>query len=434
MQYIIMCGGTYQKWETPRHLIKIHGEEIVARTIRLLKEFGVTDIAISSNNPVFNKFGVPVLTHDNSFKLMDGHNSVGHWYDAFYPTTYPVCYIFGDVVFSSTAIKTIVEERTNDIQFFASAPPFADNYCKSWAEPFALKVVNIDQFRKSLDKIKQLDAQGVFNRIPMMWELWQVIKDTPLNKIDYTNYKVINDYTCDVDDKKDVSALEKVVPTRNDVKYMIHAVPKRMWYVTEYLVPSMLEQGINKGDITIWNDANMTGNLNAWISSTNVLPDDGSTWHLQDDVIISHDFAEKSKDIPTDIVCGFCSDYDKNPLSGKVHTRNMWYSFPCILIPNKIIKKAAYWTKTEMIGNPVYEEFWINGNNDDFMFRQYVHDYCSNLTATNLNPNIVDHVDWLIGGTVGGKERPNLIRSKYWTDECLIDELKQKLKERNHAV
>lgn len=218
------------------------------------------------------------------------------------------------------------------------------------------------------------------------------------------------------------------------MQYMIHAVPKRMWYVTEYLVPSMLEQGIDKGDIIIWNDANMTGNLNAWIFSTNALPDDGSTWHLQDDVIISHDFAEKSKDIPTDIVCGFCSDYDKNPLSGKVHTRNMWYSFPCILIPNKIIKKAAYWTKTEMIGNPIYEEFWINGNNDDFMFRQYVHDYCSNLTATNLNPNIVDHIDWLIGGTVGGKERPNLIRSKYWTDEYLIDELKQKLKERNNAV
>ena len=51
MFYIIMCGGTYKKWETPRQLTKVCGEPIVARTIRLLREQGVDDIAISSNNP-----------------------------------------------------------------------------------------------------------------------------------------------------------------------------------------------------------------------------------------------------------------------------------------------------------------------------------------------------------------------------------------------
>ena len=58
MRYIIMCGGDYYRWETPRQLLKINGEPIVARTIRLLKENGVEDIAISSNNVEFSKFGV----------------------------------------------------------------------------------------------------------------------------------------------------------------------------------------------------------------------------------------------------------------------------------------------------------------------------------------------------------------------------------------
>ena len=29
MKYIIMCGGKYTEFETPRHLIKVNGEELV---------------------------------------------------------------------------------------------------------------------------------------------------------------------------------------------------------------------------------------------------------------------------------------------------------------------------------------------------------------------------------------------------------------------
>ena len=37
MKYIIMCGGHYKKWETPRQLIMVNGEHLVGRTIRLLR-------------------------------------------------------------------------------------------------------------------------------------------------------------------------------------------------------------------------------------------------------------------------------------------------------------------------------------------------------------------------------------------------------------
>ena len=50
MRYIIMCGGRYQQWQTPRQLIKIRGEPIVARTIRLLRENGITDIGSGSGS------------------------------------------------------------------------------------------------------------------------------------------------------------------------------------------------------------------------------------------------------------------------------------------------------------------------------------------------------------------------------------------------
>ena len=204
MKYIIMCGGVYKQWQTPRHLTEINGEPVVARTIRLLRENGIEDIAISSGNPVFEQFGVPVLKHENDFVVYAPWQMTGYWCDAFYPTDEPVCYIFGDVVFSPEAIKTIAETETDDIEFFASAPPFAPGYPKEYAEPFALKVVNTGHLKRAIELTKQYADQGRFKRRPIMWELWQVIQGSTLNNIDYSSYVVINDYTCDIDDPKDL--------------------------------------------------------------------------------------------------------------------------------------------------------------------------------------------------------------------------------------
>ena len=209
MKYIIMCGGTYEKWETPKHLVKINGEPLVARTIRLLRENGVKDIAISSNDDRFKQFGVPVLRHNNPYHLPKDHDAESPWLDAFYPMDTPVCYLCGDVVFSPEAIKTIAEEQTEDIQFFASAEPLPANYPKKWAEPFGFKVVNTKRFFEAIEETKEYEKQGKFYRQPVSWELWQVIMNTPLNDIDYTNYVAINDYTCDIDHPEDVAEIER---------------------------------------------------------------------------------------------------------------------------------------------------------------------------------------------------------------------------------
>lgn len=206
-----MCGGHYKHWETPRHLSVVKGEELVARTIRLLRENGVEDIAISTHNPVFEKFGVPILKHDNLYEARFWTIEEGNWFNCFYPTDEPVCYIFGDVFFSDEAIKTIVETETNDIEFFGSRSPFSKNYIKDHEEPFALKVENQKHLRKAIEKTKQLEKQGKFWRKPLMWELWTVIKETPLQtkKGEYpAEYTVINDYTCDIDWKEDIRKIE----------------------------------------------------------------------------------------------------------------------------------------------------------------------------------------------------------------------------------
>ena len=211
MKYIIMCGGNYRKWDTPRQLLKFKGEALVERTIRLLKENNVNDIAISTDNSVFEQFNVPILKHNNSYDAIEYNRCNGHWVDAFYPTDESACYIFGDVIFSEEAIKTIVNTPTDDIEFFASAPPFDNRFYKEWAEPFALKVENQKHLHQAISLVKIYDEQGLFTRKPIMWELWQVIKRTPLNMIFYDNYTVINDYTCDIDEPEDIVKVEGVV-------------------------------------------------------------------------------------------------------------------------------------------------------------------------------------------------------------------------------
>ena len=205
-KYIIMCGGHYVKWQTPRQLTEVQGEPLVARTIRLLREAGVDDISISSDNPVFNQFGVPVLVHDDDYTARQYNDMDGYWCNAFYPTDVPTCYVFGDVAFSPAAIKTIVETDTDDIMLFGSKPPFAPEYPKPWIEPFAFKVHDTDHLKEACAEVKRLDKLGKFNRKPIAWELWNIICKGDPNTIDQS-YVAINDYTCDVDKEGEISGV-----------------------------------------------------------------------------------------------------------------------------------------------------------------------------------------------------------------------------------
>lgn len=220
MKYIIMAGGKYDKFTTPKQLLVVNEEVIIERTIRLLKENGIEDISISTNNNSFDYLGVPILEHNNSYECIDG-KLYGHWVDAFYPTNEPTCYIFGDVYFSEKAIKTIIHTETEDIELFGSMPPLANNYIKNHIEPFALKVVNTNHLKESIQKTKELYKEGKFWRFPIMWELWTVIKNVPLQtKPDeyIYNYTAINDYTCDIDNIDDVIKLENYLKLGGESK------------------------------------------------------------------------------------------------------------------------------------------------------------------------------------------------------------------------
>lgn len=217
-------------------------------------------------------------------------------------------------------------------------------------------------------------------------------------------------------------------------KYMIHACPKRMWYIEQYLIPGMLKQGIKDADITVYNDTNNDGNLESCLKSFLSVPENSEgTWHLQDDVLVSSLFKNYTEKYDEGIVYGFSGYYDKTDTgiwypAGYVPPAQMWTSFQCVRIPNQTAHDFVKWFEEHIRHNPVYKDYVQTNSCDDWFFKLYCQSELKYSYILNLAPNIVEHIDQLIGGSIINKLRENPIyRSRFWEEEELYEELKEQL-------
>lgn len=209
MKIIIMCGGVYDDFKTPKQLSVIKGETLLERTIRLLKENGIDEYYISSNNPIFEKYGT-VLYHDNSYKVENG-KITGYWLDAYYPTKEQCIYLHGDVYYSESAIKKILKLNPK-INTFIGNEIARNKEHLNWGEPFGYIVVDQEAFRKGIEKTKQLQDEGKLERgYAISWELYRVLNNLNPNKM-YINddtYLSIDDETIDVDAPYQIEELNR---------------------------------------------------------------------------------------------------------------------------------------------------------------------------------------------------------------------------------
>lgn len=208
MKYIIMCGGEYKKFETPKQLSVINNERLVDRTIRLLKENNIDDINISSNNPIFDTCNVNRLEHKNDY-INYGTYNTGYWLDAFYRVNEPVCYLWGDVYYTDEAIKKIVNYKTKRNVFFGTSAAY-NIWHNDWGEPFAYIVNNYKEFYKGIDAVKKLKDKGKCKREPIVWELYRYLHNLDINVQQITeDYEVIDDGTMDVDSLEELNELKE---------------------------------------------------------------------------------------------------------------------------------------------------------------------------------------------------------------------------------
>ena len=206
------------------------------------------------------------------------------------------------------------------------------------------------------------------------------------------------------------------------MKIIIHTYPARLWYVQNFLVPSLQDQGIE--NIIIKNDKYHIGNLMAFVLS---LKDSGSAWHLQDDVIICKDFAKRIRKYKN-LSCGFCAEGFEvgEIIEGLTNIQNMWYSFPCLFIPGDIAEEFYNWFMQEE-KNEEFKQMINTGKMDDLIFKEYLIKHHPDMKVTNISPNLVDHIDYMIGGSIANKARSKIARAKSFPDPELVKGLESKI-------
>lgn len=212
MIYVIMCGGVYKDFEIPKQLTKVNGECLVDRTIRLLRELGIENIYITSNDKRFDKCNAPRLEHENTYKAENGITE-GYWLDAYYPYFKPdtkVCFLSGDVYYTENAIRTIVEYNCTENTLFGTSDAKNDRH-ENWGEPFAYKVVNYEEFMNGVKAVKKMQDEGITKRVPIVWELYRYLNglDVNIQQVLDETYVCIDDGTIDVDDPTRIGTFKK---------------------------------------------------------------------------------------------------------------------------------------------------------------------------------------------------------------------------------
>lgn len=212
------------------------------------------------------------------------------------------------------------------------------------------------------------------------------------------------------------------------MQVLIHACPKRMWYVEGFLVPELQRQGAEK--IEIWNDIEGKGNLRACMEAFASRTGEDGTWHIQDDVLLCRDFVERCKQHDEGVVYGFCNEqFTDDPYqTGHVSVEDAWHSFQCVRIPDSYARECAAWLDGPGRTTAHYPIWIKSGKMDDDVFRSFLIDQHRNETVENLKPCLVEHVDWIIGGSILSPWRGFFARACWWDDEELVQELKEAVK------
>lgn len=244
MRVLILCAGDQTRWRdendelaygVPKQMAEVDGEPILRRTVRLLRERGVTDITVVHKPREGGLYRVPgvktaVAKLDPTRFQADRFFSSRHlWSD-----TGRTVILYGDVYFSEEAIDTIVADRAGWWAYGRPGPSrlsgcrYGEIFAFSWT-PETYGYVD-EHMRRLVD----LQAAGVINR-SLGWELYRSLmgaEGTQVRraKLDTARFVVIDDWTEDFDKPADLESwlarrgtsdltlASVVVPTRLDTE------------------------------------------------------------------------------------------------------------------------------------------------------------------------------------------------------------------------
>lgn len=194
-RWLESVGGTELEG-IPKQLVKVDGESIIFRTVRLFKRLGIDDIWITSHNPAFEVKGTKRYEPENNVYEIDKLLAC----KPIWKKGEQNLFVYGDVYYTENAIKTIVRTYTEDFLFFGRF--HVSYFTGHGGEIFCKKIVDLDYLEECCEWVKQwyLESKGRGGG----WELYRrmcgVIDERVNIHCPYDHFIGIDDFTDDFDE------------------------------------------------------------------------------------------------------------------------------------------------------------------------------------------------------------------------------------------
>lgn len=178
-----MADGEGVRWNnyknTPKQLIRVEGETLLERTVRLLKKHDNNcDIIITSHNPMFEVEGaLRYEPKNNKFEI-----------DRFTEELIEdnICFLYGDTYYTEDAISKIIYLDVTDLLFFGTQKSIV-----------AIKIKNSKIFKYHVERVRKLFCDGIIKQC----KGWQVYRS--FSNISFENEMVLDNFIFVGDETKD---------------------------------------------------------------------------------------------------------------------------------------------------------------------------------------------------------------------------------------
>lgn len=190
MKYIIMADGKGTRWNLhqgiPKHFIKVNGETLLARTVRLLRQYDPScQVIITSHDRRYEVDGAVRYEPKNNVLEIDRFTAELIEND--------VCFLYGDTYYSEISAKTIVETDAEDLLFFGNERSIV-----------AVKVADAAIFSQHVNRVRELFLAGKIDKC-IGWQVYQSFTGLPFGEKTMTEkYVFLTDDTRDFNSPEDL--------------------------------------------------------------------------------------------------------------------------------------------------------------------------------------------------------------------------------------
>lgn len=190
MKYVIMADGKGSRWNNfmghSKHRIRIEGETLIERTVRLVHEYDKSaEVIITSHDVSLSVVGAERYEPKNNVLEIDRFTAELIEDD--------MCFLYGDVLYSEQAMETIVSRRgISPMLFFGSR----DSICAVLIKDGAL-------FKDLYLEVRRRYVEGEISECKG-WQVYHLYAGLPLMGRDISSdYIVLDSFTRDFNSPED---------------------------------------------------------------------------------------------------------------------------------------------------------------------------------------------------------------------------------------